>query len=126
MRSRRRRERRSASNLLPVLLSLALGLGVIEIGLRAARVSFPIFAAADATLGWTLRPDLAGLSIHEGTAFVRTNAQGFRASRDWTTVKDARVYRVAVLGDSYVESSNLPEADSLPERIGTEGPAPLP
>lgn len=115
---RERRPRGRALNALLVLTSMTLALGIIEIALRVSGYSLPVFARADAELGWTLRPNLAGLSVHEGAAVMQTNGQGFRAKHDWKVAKPDGTYRIAILGDSFVESSNVAYDDGLPERIG--------
>src|SRR5438067_9501295 len=97
-------------NVALVLASLAFSLLLIEAVLRLLGWSFPIFAQPDPDLGWSFRPGLHGWATHENTAYLRINRQGFRGD-DWR--QHANGFRIAVLGDSFVESSNLPEEHAL-------------
>ena len=97
-------------NVALVLASLAFSLLLIEVVLRVLGWSFPIFAQPDPDLGWSFRPGLRGWATHENTAYLRINRQGFRGE-DWRQHADG--FRIAVLGDSFVESSNLPEGHAL-------------
>src|SRR4051812_9694514 len=97
-------------NVALVLASLAFSLLLIEAFLRLLGWSFPIFAQPDPDLGWSFRPRLQGWATHENTAYLRINRQGFRGE-DWP--QHARGFRIAVLGDSFVESSNLPDEQAL-------------
>src|SRR5437763_12605009 len=97
-------------NVALVLASLAFSLLLIEAVLRLLGWSFPIFAQPDPDLGWSFRPGVQGWATHENTAYLRINRQGFRGD-DWP--HQARAFRIAVLGDSFVESSNLPDEQAL-------------
>jgi lysophospholipase L1-like esterase len=97
-------------NIALVLASLVFSLVLIELALRLLGWSFPVFAQPDSNLGWSFRPRLQGWATHENTAYVRINRLGFRGA-DWP--QDARGFRIAVLGDSFAESSNLPEEHAL-------------
>jgi hypothetical protein len=97
-------------NVALVLGSLAFSLLLIELVLRLLGWSFPIFAQPDADLGWSFRPGLQGWAMHENTAYLRINRMGFRGE-DWP--QHAQGFRIVVLGDSFVESSNLPEEEAL-------------
>jgi hypothetical protein len=93
-----------------VLASLVFSLLLIEMVLRLLGWSFPIFAQPDAYLGWSFRPGLRGWAVHENIAYLRINRLGFRGE-DWP--QRANGFRIAVLGDSFVEASNLPEQYAL-------------
>jgi lysophospholipase L1-like esterase len=96
--------------------SIVLGLILVEIVLRIFNWSYPIFMQPDADLGWSFRPGARGWSIHESAAYVRINRFGFRG-KDWADEAPRDAYRVAVIGDSFVDSSNLPEDDALTSLI---------
>jgi len=96
--------------------SVFLGLLLVEVMLRLLNWSFPIFMRPDAELGWSFRPGTSGWSIHETAAQVRINRFGFRG-RDWPDVAPPDAYRVAVIGDSFVDSSNLPENEAITSQI---------
>lgn len=103
-------------NLALVAASVLFGLIVIELVLRVLGWSYPLFGQPDADLGWSFRPGLSGWSAHEDTAHVRINRYGFRGG-DWTEQPAPDVLRIAVLGDSYTDSTNLPEEQSLTGQI---------
>jgi hypothetical protein len=109
-------------------VSLALGLAAVESGLRLFAPqplleSYPVADAGgpltrrDPELGWTLRPDVAGL---EGSApwetSLTTNADGFRDGPHAET-KAPGAYRAAVLGDSFVFGSGVPQDSILTRRL---------
>jgi hypothetical protein len=86
--------------------SVAVALLVGELALRAMGYSAPIWYQPDASLGWSLRPGVAGWFTREGRAYVEVNASG-RRDRDVAPDKPADVYRIAVLGDSYSEAMQV-------------------
>jgi lysophospholipase L1-like esterase len=100
-----------------LLGSLVVSLLLIELVLRLLGWSFPIFARPDADLGWSFRPGLQGWAMHENTAYLRINRLGFRGD-NWP--ERASGFRIAVLGDSFVESSNLPEEHALTTIVGRD------
>ena len=99
-------------NLALVIASLILGLLLIELGLRLLGWTFPLFARPDPEFGWSYRPGISGWSQHENTAWVRINRHGFRGS-DWPQRPAHGTYRIAVLGDSFTDSTNTEEEHSL-------------
>jgi hypothetical protein len=101
--------------LLPVL-TLALGLGVgllaVESVLRLVGFSSPPTSRRDDFCGTIRRPGVEYYQSQEGGAWVRVNSAGFR-DEEWTPAKPPETYRIAVLGDSYVEAVQV----SLGERF---------
>jgi hypothetical protein len=104
-------------NLSLSVASVLFSLVVIEIALRLMGWSFPVFMRPDRELGWSFRPGVSGWSSHENTAHMRINRFGFRGG-DWPDEPAADSFRIAVIGDSFADSSNLPEDKSLPSTIG--------
>jgi len=104
------------ANVALVVVSLLAGLILIEMFLRLLGWSYPVFARPDPDLGWSFRPGVSGWSVHENTAYVRINRFGFRGE-DWSEQPATDTLRVAVLGDSYADSSNLSEEKSLTGQI---------
>ena len=116
------------------LVALVAGLAGAEGGLRlfapqplaerygATREGGPL-VRIDPELGWTLRPNVAGLTSDEPwQADVRTNALGFRDVDH--ADKAAGVTRVAVLGDSFVFGSGVRQAETLPGQLAARlGPS---
>ena len=103
-------------NISLLVASLLCGIALLEITLRLLGWTFPVFAQPDPNLGWSFRPSVSGWSSHENTVYLRINRFGFRG-QDWPEQPDAGRFRIAVLGDSFVESSNLPEELSFTSMI---------
>ena len=101
----KRRMRRA--RLLLLLSTLLLCLFVIEVGLRIAGFSYPEFYIVDNARGYALRPGVAGWYRKEGEAYVRINSDGLR-DREHSRAKPAGTFRIAVLGDSYIEALQVP------------------
>jgi lysophospholipase L1-like esterase len=103
-------------NLALLAASLLCGLLLIESALRLMGWSFPIFMHPDVDLGWSHRPGIVGWSSHENTVYLRMNRFGFRGP-DWPQQPATDTFRIAVIGDSFVESSHLPDEHSLTSLI---------
>ena len=88
-------------NALLILLSLLIGLALLELGLRVAGISYPKFHRFDPETGGSLNPNAEGWFTQEGRAYVRINKEGWR-DREHSLQKPANTFRLAVLGDSYV------------------------
>jgi hypothetical protein len=84
--------------------SLVVSLFLAEAGLRIAAFSYPSFHQHDVLTGSALRPGAEGWYREEGEAYVRINRSGMRDDRQAVLEKADSVYRIAVLGDSYVEA----------------------
>lgn len=95
-------------NFLLILISIAIGLALAEIGLRIAGVSFPKFHRFDKDSGGSLNPNTEGWFTKEGKAFVRINKDGWR-DRVHQIEKPENTFRLAVLGDSYVAAMQVAE-----------------
>jgi hypothetical protein len=87
--------------------STAAALVAVELGIRLANHWFPYFYRYDAELGWRLKPGASGWYNREGEAQIKINRAGFRGP-DRSTRKPPTTFRVAVLGDSYVEAIQVP------------------
>jgi len=90
-------------NLLLIIGTTALGLGVAEFVLRVAGIANPGFHRLDAEVGDALDPGAEGWWTREGRAYVRINGQGLR-DVEHTLAKPPGVIRIAVLGDSFAEA----------------------
>jgi len=104
--------------------AVAVALVLAELALRAAGFSFPNFWQPDPLTGSALRPGMAGWQQDEGRAYIKINSQGWR-DREHAIAKPAGTYRIAVLGDSYVEAMQLELERAfwslLPERLKSCG-----
>lgn len=92
-----------ALNVAMVAASLLATAVALEIGLRLAGFSYVAFYRPDDRLGLRLRPNAEGRFDSEGGADVRINSAGFR-DRERIEAKPSDLYRIAVLGDSYIEA----------------------
>ncbi len=82
-------------------------LALLELALRLAGYSHPNFYRPEPDRGWGLRPGAEGRWRQEGDAQVRINRDGLR-DEEHPVAKPAGELRVAVLGDSMVESLQVP------------------
>jgi lysophospholipase L1-like esterase len=103
-------------NISLLVASLFCGLMLLEFSLRLLGWTFPVFAQPDLEFGWSFRPHVSGWSSHENTVYLRINRFGFRGG-DWPQQPPASRFRIAVIGDSFVDSSNLPEEVSFTSMI---------
>ena len=72
----------------------------------------------DSRLGQRYVPSAEVRVPHErGCYWVRTNAQGFRADRDFTAAHDAGTPRVLVLGDSYTAGDGVNNGERFTELL---------
>jgi hypothetical protein len=99
------------------MFGFGLALALTDIGVRLANYWFPYFYCYDDYRGWGLNPGAHGCYRREGTAYVRINRDGFRGT-DYPLAKPAGVFRVAVLGDSYVEAIQVAEDKTFTAVIG--------
>ena len=91
---------------LPVF-GLAVGLLIVEVGLRIAGVSYPATFDIDLLRGNALHPGAEGWQRGEGEAYVRINSHGLR-DREHEFEKPPDTFRIAVLGDSFAEAVQVP------------------
>ncbi|XTZ10456.1 MAG: SGNH/GDSL hydrolase family protein, partial [cyanobacterium endosymbiont of Rhopalodia yunnanensis] len=85
------------------LCGIVFALGVSEIGLRIARISYPSFYQVDEDRGHVLIPGVSGWWTQEGNAWVKVNKDGLR-DKYYTKEKSKNTFRIAILGDSFAEA----------------------
>ena len=90
-----------------------------ELALRLAGLGYPPFSAPDPVRGWALRPHTSGRYDREGDALIRINGAGMR-DRERSERKPSGVFRIAVLGDSFVEAREVPYEASFCALLETE------
>jgi len=97
------------SPLKALLISTPLFLGGLELGLRLTGYSSPDLGMPDRETGWALRPGTEGLIRTENKAgvYVRINSDGLR-DREHSISKPPSTLRIAVLGDSLCEATEVP------------------
>lgn len=93
-----------------VVAGLVAGLVIGETALRLSGFSAPDFYRADNVLGHSLIPEMSGWYSNEGESFVAINRDGFR-DVDHTLEKPSGTYRIAVVGDSYVEGLQVSQTE---------------
>lgn len=89
---------------------------VAELSFRALGLRWPSFYRPDPVLGQALVPNAEGLTDAERPQYIRISSAGFR-DRERSLAKPAGGFRVAVLGDSYVEGKSLVDAETLPALV---------
>ncbi|MEX2288354.1 MAG: SGNH/GDSL hydrolase family protein [Planctomycetaceae bacterium] len=89
-----------------LVMGVCLALGCIEVGLRLIGFRYATFGVPDSVRGWSLGPGLEDVYTLEGRARVSINSHGYRDA-ERTRVKPSGVYRIAVLGDSFVEARQV-------------------
>ena len=93
-------------------VGLATGLLLAEATLRAFGIGYPLPYAPDEFCGTRLQAGVHGWWCKEGHAFFEVNRYGFRHGLREPR-KPAGTFRVAVLGDSFVEAFQVPYEQSL-------------
>ena len=112
-------EKRRLFALISLAIGLVFGLLLVEIGLRIVGYSSPEFYAADESRGYALIPGMKGTYSKEGRSFVAINGDGFR-DVEHTVDKPPGTYRIAVVGDSYVEAFQVEQNESFTNFVRDE------
>ncbi len=96
--------------------SVAIGLIAAEGALRLAGARFASsFYIIDPDLGWTLRAGATGNYTEESVVPIRINSAGMRDDIEHAIAKPPGTFRVAILGDSFAESMQVPLEQSFPK-----------
>ncbi|MGB9179741.1 MAG: SGNH/GDSL hydrolase family protein [Pyrinomonadaceae bacterium] len=104
--------RQLTQKLLLVLAGVVFGLLVVEIALRIAGFTFPVFYTTDEDRGYALKASMAGWYRIEGESYVRINSDGLR-DVEHSKTKPPNTFRIAVIGDSYAEALQVPLENSF-------------
>jgi hypothetical protein len=89
---------------------------LLEAGLRIIGFEFPVTTERHPHRGYSHRPNAEWVQRSEGFAKVRTNSRGFRDA-EWEMEKPADTIRIAVLGDSFAEASQVDKEERFTELI---------
>ena len=104
---KRLRIKRFVVRVMLIFGGLIVGLLAAECILRAVGFHEPQFYIPDRYIGTRLKPGFTGIWTKEGRASVQINSAGFR-DREHSRNKPIGRYRIAVLGDSYIEALQVP------------------
>jgi len=96
--------------------SLVVALLVAELALRAIGYYQMVAIYYDPLTGVGLIPGAHGIQNDEGRAWVQINSHGFRDAPR-SIEKPAGTYRIAVLGDSFVQASEVELQDTFVARL---------
>ncbi len=102
-----------------IFCGLIFGVVFVEIGLRVAGIEYIAFHTIDEQRGWVGRPHVSGWYQSEGEAYIQMNSDGFR-DREHTKVKPENTFRIALLGDSFLEALQVPLDQGLAAVIERE------
>ncbi|MBK7393071.1 MAG: SGNH/GDSL hydrolase family protein [Chloracidobacterium sp.] len=105
--------------LISLVIGLLFGLLLVEIALRVVGYSSPEFYAADVSRGYALIPGMWGTYSKEGRSFVVINSDGFR-DVEHKVDKPPGTFRIAVIGDSYVEAFQVEQSESFTNFVRDE------
>jgi GDSL-like Lipase/Acylhydrolase family len=100
-----------------LVASALVALVVGEASLRLLDVSYPVFDDYDEKRGFRLRPGKQGWYRAEGEAYLSINSLGYR-DREHDRAKPGNTFRIAVLGDSFVEARQVPLEQAFWHRLG--------
>ena len=117
----RRRLRGALLNLLLMLTSIVVILGLCEIGLRLfyPAGSQPKINDFDPLLGHRMKPNVDLVHVwpaHENVSTIRTNSAGFRGP-ELPGTKRAGEFRILLLGDSYTFGFGVGDEDTFAHRL---------
>jgi hypothetical protein len=102
-----------------LLLSVLVTIMICESLLRIFDISYPVFDDYDETRGIRLKPGKEGWYRGEGEAYLSINSLGYR-DREHDRVKPENTFRIAVLGDSFVEARQVSLEDTFWYRLGSQ------
>jgi len=85
------------------LFAIIFALICLEVGMRVAGISYPLFYLPEPVAGAYLWPNLKAWYELEGQAFVEVNSIGYR-DKEHPKVKGESEFRIAFLGDSMTEA----------------------
>jgi hypothetical protein len=119
VRPQKTRLKRNAGRVLLICGGLLAGLLVAECALRVMAFSEPQIYVPDQFVGTRLKANFEGTWTKEGRSHFRLNSAGFRDVQRSRTKPEA-TFRIAVLGDSYVEALQVPLKNTFWSVLETE------
>jgi hypothetical protein len=119
--------RKLLSGILLFSFYILFALLIAEGGVRLAKAAPPAEAMGwfwrmpDATTGWAMEPNTRGRSFNQMYEFdvaVAVNSRGLRSPEFIDYAKPEGVYRVLVLGDSFIEAIQVELEETFPQELG--------
>ncbi len=112
----RERSLRRVKTFLLFITACAVALVTGELALHVLGIEYPLIYQGDWHRGASLAPGAAGWIGTEGGSYVRINSKGLQ-DREHVESKADGVYRIAVLGDSYAEATQVEVHDTFWSRL---------
>ena len=118
--------RKGLSGILLILFYLLLSAVTAEVGTRLAHTAPPATASGwfwrvpDPITGWSHEPNASGRSFnpfYEFDALVTFNSRGIRGPESLGYAKAAGVFRVLLLGDSFMEAVQVNDDETFGEQL---------
>jgi hypothetical protein len=104
---RRRRWSRLAGNLVLAGAGMLAGLVVCELLLRLLGISFPVYVWMHPVRGVSHIPGVKSSKQYEGHSWIEINSDGWRGP-EVALQHPPGTFRIALLGDSYIEAFEVP------------------
>jgi hypothetical protein len=111
---RRRGLPRLAGNLLLAGAAVVAGLLVCEVLLRVLGISYPVYVWMDPVRGISHIPGMKSSKQFEGHSWIEINRDGWRGP-DAALKAFPGTFRIALLGDSYIEAFEVPYEKTVGE-----------
>ncbi len=92
-----------------------VAIAILEPALRILGIGYPNLYEHDPFCGFRLRKGTSGVWTREGHGNVFINSMGFRGPE--INAKRTNVFRIAVLGDSFIEALQVDQADTFCARL---------
>jgi hypothetical protein len=105
------------NNSITIIVATIVGLILCEITLRVAGISYPVFTIHDENRGHASRPYKEGWKSGEGAAYIKINSLGYR-DVEHSIEKSLQTFRIAVLGDSFAEATQVAQKDTFWSYMG--------
>lgn len=109
--------KRLAANAALALGGVIAALVIAEVAMRLAGLSYPsttTFLRADYYTGWSHKPGITFPNPVDGLhGSVTFNRYGMRDSREYRLAKPPGTLRIAVIGDSFAEALQVPQAEDF-------------
>lgn len=114
-----KRRRTWRFKLVVMTMAAFASLGLAELLLGLLGIGFPRPYVADEFIGTRLQPGFHAWFGKEGGAYVKVNDQGFRDTQH-ASQKSPQEFRIAVLGDSYVEAAQVSLQQTFWKQLETQ------